>query len=86
MQENNTDTTPAAEQPAGILARILTGWGLPGSLARILAGAILGALSALWAVSQTGCLAEWTQGADGSSSWTGRVELPPAQQVAPYLK
>ena len=36
---------------------MLTGWGVPGSIARILAGAIIGALAAIAAMSQSGCTA-----------------------------
>lgn len=42
------------EQKAGLLAGVLTGWGVPGGIARILAGAIIGALAAIVAMSQIG--------------------------------
>lgn len=75
-KEQISEVNATAEQTAGFLTRLFTGWGVPGSLARILAGAVIGALSALWAVSQSGCMAEWRHNADGSSSWYGKVELP----------
>lgn len=85
MQENEqyTEKMPPAEQHAGFLISLFTGWGVPGGLARILAGAVLGALSALWALSQSGCLAEWSQSAHGATtSWQGRLALPPVRTMA----
>lgn len=49
--ENENATTDC--QKSCFLTALFTGWGVPGGLARILAGAVLGALSALWALSQT---------------------------------
>lgn len=72
-QKTGGETSP--EQADGILIRVLTGWGIPGSVARILAGAILGALSALWALSQMACVAEWNRWPDGASSWHGKVDF-----------
>ena len=79
MQENDPNTA-SAEKTKGFLTALFTGWGVPGSLARILTGAVLGALSALWALSQSGCTAEWTQSPDGSS-WYGKVEISPLSDV-----
>lgn len=81
MDETNRKMTDAPEQSLGFLTRLFTGWGVPGSLARILAGAVLGALSAFWAMSQSGCMAEWTQHSAGSI-WHGRVEIPLPQSGA----
>lgn len=78
-EQNRDDALLPAEQSVGFLTRLFTGWGVPGSVARILAGAVLGALSALWAVAQSGCTAEWRQEANGDVFWRGRVELPPAR-------
>lgn len=69
---NNEMGSTAPEQSLSFLARLFTGWGVPGSLARILAGAVLGALSAFWAMSQSGCMAEWTLRSPGSV-WHGRA-------------
>ena len=76
QHESNQKMTPSAERSAGILTALLTGWGVPGSLARILAGAVIGGLSALWALSQSGCLSEWNQCVDG---------MPDSRQLMPEL-
>lgn len=76
MQENANEHATADCQKSRFLTALFTGWGIPGGLARILTGAILGALSALWALSQSGCTAEWSRFPDGGSSWHGRVEFP----------
>lgn len=80
MQENEQQACTTPEETKGFLTTLFTGWGVPGSLARILAGAVLGALSALWALSQAGCTAEWTQSPDGSA-WHGKVEISPLSEV-----
>lgn len=80
---HNEDVPTGTEPTANIITRLLTGWGIPGGLARILAGAILGALSAIWALSQTGCAVEWSRGADGSASWHSRIQLPPPRVLTP---
>lgn len=78
--ENTSPTDP--EKCSSFLVQLLTGWGIPGSLARIIAGALLGALSAICVLSQSGCLAEWTQsGADGGS-WHGRLEFSQAKEAS----
>ena len=81
-QDEEHDNAATTKDTRGFLTALFTGWGVPGSLARILTGAILGALSALWALSQSGCVAEYTQYPDGSSSWYGRVEPDRAQLMA----
>lgn len=78
----NDATKPAHDEATGsFMVNLLTGWGVPGSLARILAGAIIGALSALWALSQTGCVAE----AD-ASFWHGRAQFLLSQEALPFAK
>lgn len=54
MENNNNDKEDKA---AGFFTRLLTGWGVPGGIARIIAGAIIGALAALAALTQNGCKA-----------------------------
>ena len=63
------------------LTAIFTGWGIPGGIARIISGAVLGALSAFWALSQTGCTVEWTLSPDGASTWHGSVMPNPPGEV-----
>ena len=64
------------EQKAGRLAGVLTGWGVPGSIARILAGAIIGALAAIAAMSQSGCTATLDVYPDGGRRFDGSFVLP----------
>ena len=42
MDTNNENKTT---QAAGWVTNLLTGWGIPGTIARIIAGAIIGAIS-----------------------------------------
>ncbi len=64
------------EKAEGFLSRLFTGWGVPGSVARILAGAIVGAVAAWVALSQSGCTADYSQNADGSLQYHGTIVLP----------
>lgn len=57
--------TDKAKESAGWLSSLLTGWGVPGSVARILAGAIIGAVAAYVTLTQTICTANYTSGASG---------------------
>ena len=72
----NEEKHEKAEQAAGWLVKVLTGWGVPGALARILAGAIVGAVAAWVAFSQSGCTADYSQNADGSLQYHGTIVLP----------
>lgn len=83
---DQTDNQNTPEKTRSFLTTLFTGWGVPGSLARILAGAALGALSALWALSQSGCTAAWSRSPDGSSSWFGKVELSQPGSIIPSAK
>lgn len=47
------------------LTSLLTGWGLRESWAKILAGAVLGALVAAGVLTLEGCSVEYTQNAEG---------------------
>ncbi len=71
--ETNQEQQQKAE---GFLSRLFTGWGVPGSVARILAGAIVGAVAAWVALSQSGCTADYSQNADGSLQYHGTIVLP----------
>ncbi len=64
------------QQAASWLVKILTGWGVPGTLARVLAGAIVGAVAGFYLATATSCTAEYTQNADGSLQYHGSVVLP----------
>lgn len=59
--EQDDKTTKAT----GFFTALFTGWGVPGGIARILAGAVIGALAALAALAQSGCSADYHQSADG---------------------
>lgn len=58
-----------ATKAAGWLTGLLTGWGVPGSVARILAGAIIGAAIAIMAMAETSCTTTYSQTtAEGGST------------------
>ena len=68
-----TDTTTRKQEAEGFLSRLFTGWGIPGSVARILAGAIIGAVLAWLAIAQTACTASLSTTPDGSLQYRGSV-------------
>lgn len=72
----NTDNKDKAAQAAGWVTALLTGWGIPGTIARILAGAIIGALATAAALTGTGCTTSYTQTADGSFSYRSAITIP----------
>jgi len=51
---STTNTNEKAKKAAGWVTGLLTGWGIPGTIARILAGAIIGALATAAALTGTG--------------------------------
>ena len=57
--------TEKATRAAGWVTGLLTGWGVPGSIARILAGAAIGAIAAIVATTANGCTAHFKQDAAG---------------------
>ena len=58
------------------LTGLLTGWGIKECWAKILAGAIIGALSAAGLLCSSACSANYRQSADGSVEYSSRVILP----------
>jgi len=58
------------------LAGLLHGWGIKESWAKIIAGAIIGALCAAGVLSASGCTASVSQSADGSWKYHGVIILP----------
>lgn len=72
MTTNENDKKQQAE---GFISRLLTGWGIPGSVARILAGAIVGAVAAWVAFSQSACTTDYAQNAEGLQ-FHGSIVLP----------
>lgn len=78
--ENNTNTTSKAN---GWLVSLLTGWGVPGSIARIIAAAVIAALTTWYAATSTGCTATYARNANGDMSYSGSVILP---EVNPETK
>lgn len=81
--EHSTDTYEQAQQAASFFSQLLSGWGIPGGIARILAGAIIGALAALYALSTAGCTASYSQNAEGELSYSGSIVLPEPVTVNP---
>ncbi len=43
------------EEAAGFLTGLLTGWGVPATWAKVITGAVIGALATLGVMSQTSC-------------------------------
>ena len=69
----NTEQTEKAKKAAGFVAGLLTGWGVPANWARIITGAIIGAVAAIAAMTGTGCTASYTQKADGTIQYNGAL-------------
>ena len=67
MEQDNKTT-----KAAGFFTSLFAGWGVPGGIARILAGAVIGALAALAALTQSGCTADYQQ----VGSWMLEVGRP----------
>ncbi len=64
------------KEKANWLAGLLSGWGIKESWAKIIAGALIGALAAAGILTQTGCAVDITRAADGSLSLRGSVIQP----------
>ncbi len=54
------------KKAVGFFNGLLTGWGVPANWARVIAGALAGALLALAASQVTGCTMSYSKAADGS--------------------
>lgn len=65
------------EKTTSFLTGLLTGWGIKESWAKIIAGAVLGALAAA-GILTTGCATTFSQSnADGSATnFTGTIIIP----------
>ncbi len=50
------DKEQKKEQAASFVQELLAGWGVPATWAKVLTGAAIGALGALIALSQSGCV------------------------------
>lgn len=66
------------------LAGLLTGWGIKESWAKIIAGAIIGALAAAGLLAAEGCTVTASQGADGSWSYSGEMVQPIVRDLELY--
>lgn len=64
------------KEKASWLAGLLSGWGIKESWAKVIAGAIIGALCAAGILTAGGCTASYRQAADGSMEWRGAMALP----------
>ncbi len=58
------------------LAGLLHGWGIKEAWAKVIAGAVIGALCAAGVLALDGCAASASQSADGSWSYSGIIILP----------
>ena len=68
------------QQKTSWLTGLLTGWGIRESWAKIIAGAIMGALTAAGILTSTSCNASYTQSPNGTIHLTGTVCYPIKQQ------
>ncbi len=73
---STTNTNEKAKKAAGWVSGLLTGWGIPGTIARILAGAIIGAIATAAALTGTGCTASYKQTAEGAVEYSHALTLP----------
>ncbi|MGN0836204.1 MAG: hypothetical protein ACI4OS_02080 [Akkermansia sp.] len=74
---STTNNNERAEKAAGWITGLLTGWGIPGTIARIVAGAIIGALATAAALGSSGCTASFKQQtAAGSVDYSHALVLP----------
>lgn len=73
---NTTNTNEKAKKAAGWVTGLLTGWGIPGTIARIIAGAIVGAIATAAALTGTGCTASYKQTAAGDVDYSHSLTLP----------
>ncbi len=64
------------KEKASRLASRLTGWGIKESWAKVIAGAIIGALCAAGVLSLDGCAVDYTQTAAGDTTFKGSIVLP----------
>lgn len=70
----------STQQKTSWLTGLLTGWGIKNSWAKIIAGAIIGALTAAGILTATSCNASYSQSPDGSIRLTGTVCYPVNKQ------
>lgn len=73
---STTNKNEKAKKAAGWVTGLLTGWGIPGTIARITAGAIVGAIATAAALTGTGCTASYKQTADGDVDYSHSLTLP----------
>ncbi len=64
------------KEKASWLAGLLSGWGIKESWAKIIAGAVIGALCAAGVLTQTGCSVNMTKLPDGTFSFSMGGEQP----------
>lgn len=55
------------------LTSVLTGWGVKECWAKVIAGAIIGALCAAGVLALDGCAVRYSQTASGDIEYTGRI-------------
>ena len=70
-----------AAKAAGWLISLLTGWGVPGSIARILSGAIIGAAIAIMAMAGSSCTTTDEQTAEGGTAFSNVISPIPEYGV-----
>lgn len=72
----DTEKHENEEKAANWLVKVLTGCGVSGTLARVLAGAIVGAVAGWYVATATGCTVSYTKLPDGTVQAHGAVVKP----------
>lgn len=75
-EDDKQEKHEAEEKAAGWLTKVLTGWGVPGAIAHVIAGAIVGAVAAWYLATGTGCTVSYTKLPDGTVTAQGAVAKP----------
>lgn len=65
------------EEKKSWIAETLAGFGVPANWAKVIAGAIIGALAAAGLLTLDSCTASIDIMPDGAQRWEGTLELPP---------
>jgi len=87
MNTEYTHTTDGqASRAASFLSRLLCGWGVPGGIARVVAGAVIGALAAAYAFGVAGCSTDGAAQVQGGLCDGASFVLPESVMVSPFTK
>lgn len=76
QQPRSENRSEHAARAHSWLSEMLTGWGIPGEIARIIAGAIIGGIAAYLTLHAAGCSASFTRTAGGDVHLQGSIAHP----------